>query len=111
MSEMHPSFKLTSIRRACRVPKGCQNHPTRCKAPMPILNARRRSPRSFQTRIWSSEYCTQNQDSSEKTTLGHSCTYIGHLVHQSRHFFLRIVEGSRSNGCLAANIVTPYEWT
>ncbi|GFV63479.1 hypothetical protein TNCV_4553251 [Trichonephila clavipes] len=57
------------------------------------------SPRSLQTRTRPSEYCTQNQDLSEKTTLCHSCIQFCHSAHQSHRLFqCCIVKGSRSSG-------------
>ncbi|GFU58785.1 hypothetical protein TNCV_3089251 [Trichonephila clavipes] len=64
-----------------------------------------RSPRSLQTRIRPSEYCTQNWNSSEKTTLYHFCIQFCHLAHQNGRLSLYcIVKGSRSNGRCADSL-------
>ncbi|KAF8796341.1 hypothetical protein HNY73_000725 [Argiope bruennichi] len=56
------------------------------------------SPRSLRIHISPSQYCTQNGDSSEKTTFCHSCVHLCHLAHQSRRLSLCcIVKGSRSH--------------
>ncbi|GFU71743.1 hypothetical protein TNCV_1955041 [Trichonephila clavipes] len=54
---------------------------------------------NLQTRIRSSEYCMQNRDSSEKTTLCHSCIQFCRYGLQSHRLSLCcIINGSRSNG-------------
>ncbi|GFX34446.1 hypothetical protein TNCV_3656841 [Trichonephila clavipes] len=53
------------------------------------------SPRSLQARIWASEYCTQNLDSSKKTTLCQSRIQLFSLVSRSLCW---TVKKRRSNG-------------
>ena len=61
-----------------------------------------RFPQSFRTRVWPSECCTQNPDSSEKTTLRNSCIQLYRSVPLSRGLSLCcIVKGSRTNGVRA----------
>ncbi|GFT93923.1 hypothetical protein NPIL_162331 [Nephila pilipes] len=56
------------------------------------------SPRSFQTCIRPSEYCTQNQCSAEKMTLSHFCIQLCRSGHQCRRLSLCcIVKRSLSN--------------
>ncbi|KAF8791818.1 hypothetical protein HNY73_003495 [Argiope bruennichi] len=71
------------------------------------------SPRSFQTLIRPSEYCTKNRDSSEKTTLCHSCIQLYSSVHQNSHLsplsreaeVMVVVRTVHA----AANVIAPYE--
>ena len=66
------------------------------------------SSRSLQTCIQPSEYCTQNQGSSEKTTLRHSFIILCHSMHNIWRLSLcYIVKGSWSNGLQADR---PYWW-
>ncbi|GFV92799.1 hypothetical protein TNCV_1346501 [Trichonephila clavipes] len=46
------------------------------------------SPWNLQTCTLPSEYCTQNRDSSEKTTLCHCCIQLCRFAHRTRHLSL-----------------------
>ncbi|GFS47755.1 hypothetical protein TNCV_3597791 [Trichonephila clavipes] len=66
-------------RCAWRVSNGYPNHQHQllcasCSAPMHADD--KRSPRSLQTCIQPSEYCTQNRDLSEKMSLSRSCIQV-----------------------------------
>ena len=109
MSEMYQfTFKLTPIRtRGTRVL--CPMvHQTITPGSGPLCRYRMqagdlRSPRIIQTCTRPSEYCTQNRDLSEKTTLGYSCIQLCRSESKnckSHHFSLCCnVRRNWRNGC------------